>query len=77
MSRSRRRNPFCGATTASSDKPFKEAENRAARRRARIVLRVTQDGDATPGRREYGDPWRAPKDGKQRFGLDRPEMFRK
>ncbi len=65
MSRSRRKNPCAGITTARSDKPFKVQEHRAERRAVGVTLRTTLDQDAPALQHVYGDPWRAPKDGKQ------------
>ena len=73
MSRSRRKNPCAGITTARSDKPFKVQEHRAERRATRQIVTSSQD-DADPRLFSvYGDPWKAPKDGKQWWpGCDQP-----
>lgn len=65
MSRSRRKNPCAGITTARSDKPFKVQEHRAERRVARQVVKSSCDDSDPRLFAAYGDPWRAPKDGKQ------------
>jgi hypothetical protein len=65
MSRSSRRTPCTGMTLASSDKPFKTQEHRRERTAVRKVLRVTEDDAALPHPKAFGDPWKAPKDGKQ------------
>ena len=70
MSRSYKRNPWEGITTAESDKPFKSAENRRRRRAEKIAI---SRGDDPPDSRLFGDPWRSPKDGKAR----RPHTIRK
>jgi predicted SPOUT superfamily RNA methylase MTH1 len=64
MVRSRRKTPLVAVTTAGSDKPFKV--DRSERRTARVTVRITLDGDdrALHANR-YGDPWRAPMDGKK------------
>ncbi|WP_374248077.1 hypothetical protein [Thermomonas sp.] len=51
-------------TTARSDKPFKAAEHRRERSAVRQTLGSTGDDAAVPPTRAFGDPWRAPKDGK-------------
>jgi hypothetical protein len=57
MSRSRRKTPIFGITTAKSDKEFKVREHRRARRAQR------QGVEAHP--KACGDPWKSVKDGKQ------------
>ncbi len=65
MSRSRRRTPVIGMTTARSDKPFKMDEHRAERRTVRATLLRAESGDSLPHPKRYGNPAVAPKDGKQ------------
>lgn len=67
MSRSRRKTPIAGITTARSNKPFKIDEHRAERRNARATVHHTQDQDDPNLYRVYGDPWLSPKDGKRWF----------
>lgn len=75
MARSRRKNPGCGTTTAASDKPFKQQEHRRERAALRRVNIVTNDPLST---RQFGNPWRGEKDGKQWFDAERhPEIMRK
>jgi hypothetical protein len=57
MSRSYRKNPAGGITTARTDKPFKRFANRSLRRRVRM-------GDFDLRLRDISDPWVWPKDGK-------------
>jgi hypothetical protein len=72
MSRSRRRNPFCGITTARSDKEDKRMDHRAERAAVRDSLAHHREPDPRP-RGQYFD-----KDGKQRFDPARfPELMRK
>jgi len=73
MSRSRRKTPIVGITTAESDKPFKVREHRRERRAVNIALRV---GEEPPSPEEFGDPWKSEKDGKQ-FVPEQPELLRK
>lgn len=77
MSRSHRKTPIIGFTSAQSDKPFKVAEHRRERRSARATLAKIQDGD--DGRlhsKVFGDPWKSDKDGKYYFASD-ARMMRK
>jgi hypothetical protein len=48
-----------------TDKPFKIAEHQRERQRVRQTLRTDVDDVAIPSRRAFGDPAKAPKDGKQ------------
>ncbi len=62
MSRSRKKTPITGITTADSDKPFKEAEHRRERRAVRTAIKA---GEPIPDQREFGNPWTSEKDGKK------------
>lgn len=62
MSRSRRKTPICGITTAESDKPGKVADHRRLRR---INRQRVADGMEPLHVRAVSDPWNHPKDGKQ------------
>ena len=73
MSRSRRKTPICGITTAESDKPGKVADHRRLRRRNR--QRVAH-GMEPLHEREVSDPWGWPKDGKAYYPRD-PRVMRK
>ena len=78
MARSRRRSPFCGLTTARSEKDEKLACHRRVRRRVAVLLVTRPDVDLWPVKREFGDPWRMAKDGRQRFDpLESPKLVRK
>lgn len=75
MSRSYRKTPICGMTTQDSDKPFKKAAHKQARRaeNARDLPL-----DEPPAKKAFGNPWGAPKDGKKWFDPTRfPEIMRK
>lgn len=75
MSRSYRKTPICGMTTKESDKPFKKAEHKRARR-AENARDLTYD--ESPSTKAFGNPWSAPKDGKQLIDPKRfPEIMRK
>ena len=75
MSRSHRRTPICGMTTAQSDKACKRRANRQARRAVSALDLTVQD---PPGAKLFGDPWKSDKDGKQWIDASRfPEEMRK
>ncbi len=69
MSRSYRRNPFCGHTCAKSDKPGKVLANRSLRRHAGMAIVACLDFDdyIDPVANDVSSPWDFPKDGKQRI----------
>lgn len=75
MSRSRKRAPVTGTTTARSEKTFKRAEHQKERHQVRQALREGCDGDdpLLNDGRLFGDPWVGPKDGKQWWG-DGPHL---
>jgi len=78
MSRSRRRTPVCGFTTARSEKQDKAAAHRRERRRVHAVLATDPARDLLPHRRELSNVWAYAKDGKQYLGPDtRAEYLRK
>ena len=78
MSRSRRKTPIRGITSARTDHPWMKAAARMLRRAVRQSLKATLDGDRFAGKRwDLVDPWTSGKDGKFRFGSDRPELLRK
>lgn len=62
MSRSRRKTPIFGITTAKSDKAFKQREHRRERTAVRVSLAVGVD---IPGAKAFGNPWASEKDGKR------------
>lgn len=68
VSRSRRKSPFLGYTTARSDQPWKAKAARAFRHAAERLLRADAEDALLPVRRwAEVNPWDAPKDGKQRI----------
>jgi len=78
MSRSRRKSPFVGWTTAESDRLWKAQSARVVRRRVHQLLDCTGDGDALPGKRwSLVNSWSAPKDGKQRLRDPASPLLRK
>ena len=67
MSRSRRKTPITGWTTARSEKADKRATNKKLRRRNKSRLQATGSADSFVRLREVSDRWCFAKDGKQRF----------
>ena len=74
MSRSRRKTPVVGITTAKSEKDYKSAAHRQERTMAKRCLRRAEE---VPGGKSFGDPWNGDKDGKQWLGDRFPELLRK
>jgi len=70
MSRSHRKTPKGGITTAKSEKEDKRFANRKERRKVKITLQITPDAEILPHRREVSDPWLMAKDGKCYHGYD-------
>lgn len=65
MSRSRRKTPISGVTTAVSDHCWKKMASRKLRHRAKQSLNTTLDGDRFAGKRwDLVNPWSSQKDGK-------------
>lgn len=61
MSRSRKKTPAGGVTSASSDKWFKVAAHRSERRAAKVCM---GEGRQPEHPKAFGNPWGGPKDGK-------------
>jgi hypothetical protein len=76
LSRSRRKTPVRGVTTAESEKADKAASHRRLRR---AIRRIAIDSDAIlPVERQLTNPWSMAKDGKMRFDPAKsPELLRK
>ena len=69
MSRSRRRTPIAGITSATSEKADKQAAHRRERRKLRSVLRPASDvPEVLPVPRDVSNPWAMAKDGKLYYG---------
>jgi hypothetical protein len=78
MSRSKRKTPVVGITTAPSEKQDKRHANRMLRRRVKQQLNDDHETDLLPLEREVSSIWTMDKDGKQRFDPDRhPNLMRK
>lgn len=78
MSRSRKKSPFTGFTTAMSDQPWKAKAAHAFRHSAKRALDADPDGAGLPVKRWFVvNPWDAPKDGKQWVRDARSNWLRK
>jgi hypothetical protein len=77
MSRSRKKNPAGGITTARSDKVAKQRANRVARHAARIAIAADPECEAMPDRRAVTNPYKFPKDGKAWYGPGDARLVRK
>jgi len=78
MSRSRRKTPIFGHSSASTDHPWKKAVARKLRRRVKQHLNATLDGDRFAGKPwDLDSDWSSDKDGKFYWrGVD-PKWMRK
>lgn len=78
MSRSRRKTPITGHTTAHSDAEWKAKAARVLRHRVKQALETNPDDLNFSGKRwDAINPWSAPKDGKYWFGKRNPHLLRK
>lgn len=78
MSRSKRRTPVCGLTSAQSEKQDKRLYNRRYRRVFKQALHVDAACELLPLLREYSNVGAMDKDGKFWFNpRERPELMRK
>ncbi len=78
MSRSRKKTPVHGMTTARSEKKDKRLYNRRFRHVSKQALHVNPECEVLPHLREYSNPWSMDKDGKVRFDPKKhPELMRK
>jgi hypothetical protein len=68
MTRSRKKTPITGITSAESEKADKTVAHRKERRKVRTVLQVDPESDVLPHTREVSDPWSMAKDGKVYLG---------
>lgn len=75
MSRSRKKHPITGFTTADSDKSFKQQEHSRERAAIRDALRT--DKEVLPHPKGFGDPWDSEKDGKLYWKLNPEKAKRK
>ena len=80
MSRSKRKNPFCGMTTSESEKEDKRIYNRRFRHKIKQEIHTSSTDDDFDNTvlREVSNPWSMDKDGRQRFDPKKnPEEMRK
>lgn len=78
MSRSRRKTPIFGHTTAESDARWKAMAARKLRRRVKQHIATTLDGDCFAGKRwDLVNPWTSEKDGKAFWAKPDPKLMRK
>lgn len=68
MSRSRKKTPIGGITTAKSEKEDKQLASRKARRVVKEVLSTAPESEVLPHLREVSDTWTMAKDAKVYFG---------
>lgn len=78
MSRSRKKHPFCGITTATSEKDDKRLAHKAYRQALRRLDLSDPDNLVVPLLREVSNVWGFAKDGKWRFDpAEHPKWMRK
>jgi len=78
MSRSKKRTPVCGMTSARSEKQDKRLYNRRYRRICKQIIHADPTRELLPSLSEYSNTWAMDKDGKVRFDpRNRPELLRK
>ena len=78
MSRSNKKSPVIGMTTASSEKEDKRTANRSERRINKALLCKTNDETALKSKREVSNVYVFSKDGKQRIDPNKyPKELRK
>ena len=76
MSRSQRKTPIRGITSADSEKSDKAAGHRKVRRAVRVA--IEQEAPVLPHENELTNPWSMAKDGKMRFNpAASPKLMRK
>ena len=78
MTRSRKKTPITGITTAESEKAEKLAAHKRERRRVRQKIQSDPDAEILPHTREVSSPWQMAKDGKTYHGARvEPKVLRK
>jgi hypothetical protein len=75
MSRSRRKTPITGITTARSNKEFKQIEHRRERAIARTAIAAGKEDILHP--KATGNEWASPRDGKRWWGTQQLRLMRK
>ena len=77
MSRSRRKTPIFGITTAPSEAEDKRLWHKRLRAKTRDQLKAGPDDHIPVDRREVSDPWGMAKDGKRYWKKAPPKSLRK
>ncbi|GAB5519720.1 MAG: hypothetical protein RhofKO_19710 [Rhodothermales bacterium] len=78
MSRSRRKTPVTGITSATTEKQEKREANRKLRRQTREQLKTQPTHEPLPELREVSNTWAMSKDGKRYVDADaHPKVMRK
>lgn len=78
MSRSRKKNPWCGHTKAKSEKRDKVMSHRRIRKATKMAIASDSDPQVLPHEKELSSVWLYSKDGKQRVDPKvYPEAMRK
>jgi hypothetical protein len=78
MSRSYKKHPIAGISTAASEKKDKQRYNRRFRRATRDILSTNPATETLPHLYDYSNPWCMDKDGKRWFNRLRfPQRMRK
>jgi hypothetical protein len=77
MSRSRKKHPAGGISTAPSDKDGKQRANRAVRRAVKVALVTDPARELLPESRAVANAANFPKDGKAWYGETDPRFLRK
>ncbi len=78
MSRSRRKTPISGMTSAASDHRWKKIAARKPRHRVKQELTAKLECGRFPGKRwDLVDPWTSEKDGKSYWRDPEPKSMRK
>ena len=78
MSRSHRKTPITGITSATSEKQEKREANRKLRRQTREQLKTQPTDEPLPELREVSNTWAMSKDGKRYFDEEaHPKTMRK
>jgi len=75
VSRSRRKTPIAGITTAASNKAFKVFEHRRERAIVRTALAAGEED--VLHHKTTGNEWSSPRDGKRWHGNGYPKLMRK
>ena len=77
MSRSRRKTPIFGITTATSEAEDKRLWHKRLRAKTRDQLKADPDDPIPVDHREVSDPWGMSKDGRRYHKKATPKMLRK